>query len=333
MASRTTCAIPVQPASTIISSSRSIPNACSNSWPEPPNGATQTPRAAYSERTFTFLGEDGMRCARIPVLFGMAAMAAGCVSTTEPGAAGVNRQQLLIVPASMVERVATLQYERRALRALEAGRLVRRGPEYARLQRIAARLEAHAPFFRADAAEWQWQLILIDAPLVNASCAPGGKISFYTGMLRQLHLSDDEIAAVIGHEIAHALREHGRERMSLVFLQEVLGGKPRTAPPTEKEAETLTEPFIHALFVAPNTQRNEIEADAIGLELAARAGYDPRATLELWRKLQAHPQQRLPEFNATHPSAATRVQDIEALLPRLVPLYEEARAARADRRV
>lgn len=269
----------------------------------------------------------------IPAILGMAALTAGCVSTTEPGASGVTRQQLLLVPAAMVERMAVLQYERRALRALEAGRLTTRGADLARLQRIAARLEAQIPHFRADAADWQWQLILIDAPLVNASCAPGGKITFYTGMLRQLHLNDDEIAAVLGHEMAHALREHGRERMSMVFLEQALGGKPRTTPPTEQEAQTLAEPFLHALFGMPNTQRNETEADAIGLELAARAGYDPRATLTLWKKLQVHPQQQLPQFSSTHPSHAERVQDIEALLPQLVPVYEQARAGQAGRRM
>ena len=139
---------------------------------------------------------------------------AGCASTTSPGAVDVDRRQLLIVPAAQLEQMAQVSFNEQNEKARAAGMLVTQGAEYDRVRRISDRLRRQAPAFRPDAANWNWEVALIDSPQLNASCAPGGKITVYTGIIRSLNLTDDEIAMVVGHEIAHALREHGREKVS-----------------------------------------------------------------------------------------------------------------------
>lgn len=222
--------------------------------------------------------------------------------TTRPGAIGVTREQRLLVPAETVERMAHARYANRKIRARAAGRLVRSGPEYERLRAIGTRLVAQTTVFRDDSRHWRWQLTLIDAPVMNATCAPGGKITFYTGLLRRLHLTDEEIAAVLGHEIAHALREHGREKVS----------------------EAVAAQLARVLCSLPGSREKESEADRIGLELMARAGYDPQGAVTLWRKIAARQRRKKPEFLSTHPSPATRIQELRALLVTVWPLYEAA---------
>jgi predicted Zn-dependent protease len=246
---------------------------------------------------------------------GTAVLIVGCASTTKPGVTGVTRPQLLIVPASTVERMAAFNYERYALKAQEAGRLIAQGDEYERVRGIVARLQSQASAFREDAARWDWQVLLIDAPLVNAGCAPGGKITVYTGLLRQLALTNDELAIVLSHEIAHALREHGRERMSLRLVHELVPEALLAAPAGQQEMAQ------HA-----QERSEEMEADTIGLELAARAGYDPRAAIPLWKKMHARPNLHTAGPAATHPSDAMRMEHLRALLARVMPLYETAHA-------
>ena len=137
-----------------------------------------------------------------------------CGTTTKPGTVGVQRQQLLLVTATEIEHIAASSYAGQFNKAKASGTLVTSGRDYDRLRTIGTRLIQQAGVFREDSKRWQWQITLIDAPTLNASCAPGGKITFYTGIIRRLQLNDDEIAAIMGHEIAHALREHGRERVS-----------------------------------------------------------------------------------------------------------------------
>ncbi len=180
--------------------------------------------------------------------------------------------------------------------------------------------------FRDDAVKWNWQLVLIDAPILNASCAPGGKITFYSGLVRQLKLSDDEIAVIMGHEVAHALREHGRERVSKAYAQNALSQAALTAAPNSAAQVEAANQVAHYLYVLPNSRQNESEADGMGLELAARAGYNPNAAITVWNKMAAANKGKAPaEFLSTHPSDQTRIADLGALMPRVTPLYEAAR--------
>lgn len=250
---------------------------------------------------------------------------AACASTTKPGVVGVQRQQMMLVSADTVERMALVSYTRQNRDAQQAGKLVTKGAELERLKRIATRLQAQVGTFRDDAAKWHWQVSLIDAPVQNATCAPGGKITFYTGLVRQLKMTDDEIAIVMGHEIAHALREHGRERVSQAYAQNALTTTALAAAPNSAAQIEAANTVAHYLYMLPNSRQNESEADAMGLELAARAGYKPEASVAVWRKMQAQDKGRQPaQFTSTHPSHETRIAELTAMLPKVTPLYRAA---------
>ncbi len=249
------------------------------------------------------------------------ALIAACSTTTQPGSIGVNRSQFLLVSAATVEKMAADSYVAQNKKAKAAGHLLESGPEYERLRSIAQRLIRQTPVFRSDALRWSWQISLIDEATLNASCAPGGKITFYTGIIRQLALNDDEIAAVMGHEIAHALREHGREKVSESLGQQfavrlALAGAGINSDPTGLSDQVAT-----VLFTLPNSREKETEADHIGLELMARAGYDPAAAISVWRKMSAASQGQPPQFLSTHPSHSSRIDDLTALQPVVQPLY------------
>jgi predicted Zn-dependent protease len=157
---------------------------------------------------------------------------------------------------------------------------------------------------------------------------PGGKIMVLSGLIDKLHATDDELAAVIGHEISHALREHGRERMSQAYIQQfglqalaaALGGSAAGSLATQG-AGLGTQLF----FSLPNGREQEREADRMGLELAARAGYNPDAAITLWQKMSAQAKTSQPEFLSTHPASENRIKDLQALAPKVRPLYEAAR--------
>lgn len=264
------------------------------------------------------------KCLKLATAGMLTCLLLACASSTKPGAVGVSRQQFLMVPAATVEKMALVSYAQQNQKAKEEGKLITSGPEYERLERIALRLRQHVGIFREDTREWQWQLTLIDAPVINATCAPGGKITFYTGIVRKLALTDDEIAAIMGHEIAHALREHGRERISQAYAQNMLTGVALAATNNSNQI-ALANQFAHYLYTLPNSRQNESEADAVGLELAARAGHDPSAAIGLWKKMAAESGDKSPpQFLSTHPAPATRIEEISALLPKVQPLYEAA---------
>ena len=194
-------------------------------------------------------------------------------------------------------------------------------PQLRRLRDIANKIIPHALSWNPRAANWQWEVNLIGSKQINAFCMPGGKIAFYTGILDQLKLNDDEVAMVMGHEIAHALREHARERMGksaatnigASLLTQLLGLGQVGQTVTNYGAQLLTLQF---------SRDNESEADLVGMELAARAGYDPRAGVTLWQKMSAANKGAPPQWLSTHPSGSTRIGDIEANLPKVLPLYE-----------
>ena len=253
-----------------------------------------------------------------------------CANTTRPGAVGVNRSQFMMISSSEVDRLSAISYNDQNEKAKEKNALVTSGPTYDRLKRIANRLIPQTGEFRDDTRQWNWQLTLINASTLNASCAPGGKITFYTGIIEQLNLSDDEIAAIMGHEIAHALREHGRERLSQAMAQSAVTNLALAAAGGYGSAVSAANQVAQYLLVLPNSRQNESEADAIGLELSARAGYNPRAAISVWQKMiKATEGKNPPEFLSTHPSGETRIEQLTALMPSVEPLYQSSKKVTA----
>jgi len=254
--------------------------------------------------------------------------AAGCesVSTTSAGAVGVDRKQQMLVSSADIEKGAGQAYEEELKTAREKGQLNIDKAQLARVTTIAKRLVAATPVFRADAAGWNWQFNVKKTPELNAYCMPGGRIMVYSGLIEKLDVSDAELATVIGHEIAHALREHTRERVSRAYAQQmVLAGAAAVTGVSEGTAN-LANMVAEVTFQLPFSRAQESEADTIGLELMARAGYDPHAAVTLWNKMaNASEGGAPPKFLSTHPAARERIKDIEKNLPRVMPLYAARR--------
>ncbi len=262
---------------------------------------------------------------RILWILAVSALLSACANTTRPGAVGVNRSQFMMASSEDVNRLSAASYTEQNQKAKEKNILVTSGPTYDRLKFIANRLIPQTEAFRDDTRQWDWRLTLIDAPILNASCAPGGKITFYTGIIEQLNLNDDEIAAIMGHEIAHALREHGRERVSQATAQNILVNIAMALAGPYGSAVSAANQVAQYAIVLPNSRENESEADAIGLELAARAGYNPVGAISVWQKmLKATKDKSTPEFLSTHPSGETRIEQLTALMPSVEPLYKAA---------
>lgn len=251
----------------------------------------------------------------------------GCqaVDTTSGGTVGVQRKQYMfsMLSTEQVNQMYAQSYQETLSAASEKGVLVRGTALTQRVNRIAQRLIAQTPVFRPDAAQWDWAVNVIESEEINANCGPGGKIIFYSGLVEQLKLSDDEIAAVMGHEIAHALREHGREALSQAYGVEMVS-QVGTILGLGAGID-MANLGVNYLMTLPNSRTNEKEADVIGLELAARAGYDPRAALTLWQKMNAAGGARPPEFMSTHPAPENRMAGLQRIIPTVMPLYEQAR--------
>ena len=264
-------------------------------------------------------------CCKLFVSLTLIAILLACANTTRSGAVGVNRSQFLAVSASEVDRLSAISFNEQNKKAKEKNILITSGPTYDRLKVISNRLIAQTGVFRDDTRQWNWQLVLINAPILNATCAPGGKITFYTGLIEKLNLNDDEIAAIMGHEIAHALREHGRERLSQAMAQSAVVNIAMAAAGSYGSAIGAANQAAQYILVLPNSRQNESEADAIGLELAARAGYNPQAAISVWQKMNQITQGKgSPEFLSTHPSGDTRIEQLSQLMPAVEPLYFSA---------
>jgi predicted Zn-dependent protease len=264
-------------------------------------------------------------CFKVLATLALTSILLACANTTRSGAVGVNRSQFLVVSASEVDRLSAVSYNEQNQKAKEKNILLTSGPEYDRLKAISNRLISQTGVFRDDTRQWNWQLVLINAPILNATCAPGGKITFYTGLIEQLNLTDDEIAAIMGHEIAHALREHGRERLSQAMAQSAVTNIAMAAAGAYGSAISAANQAAQYILVLPNSRQNESEADAIGLELAARAGFKPQAAISVWQKMNKATQGKgTPEFLSTHPSGETRIEQLSELMPAVEPLYLSA---------
>lgn len=234
-----------------------------------------------------------------------------------------------IVSEEQVDQAAQQQYVEMMGQAQKQGVLApANDPQLKRLRGIAQRLIPHSTRWNQSASTWQWQVNLIQSPQVNAFCMPGGRIGFYSGIIDKLALNDHEVAVVMGHEIAHALREHGRERMaksSLTSIGARVGGAlvagifgidPGISGTV---ANTLGQGLVLKF-----SRDEEREADLVGLDIAARAGYDPRAGISLWRKMAALNERAPIELFSTHPGGDTRIKDMEKNMHLLLPVYAKA---------
>jgi len=245
--------------------------------------------------------------------------------TTDAGAVGVERQQTMLLSSEEVDRSAAQAYRQEMAAARRAGRLNRNPQQVARVRAIAARLIAASGAFRADARGWAWETNVLSSKEVNAWCMPGGKMAVYTGLIERLKPSDAELAAIMGHEIAHALREHGRERASQAMAASIGLSILGAATGMSSSAMDLSAIVVDVTLMKPNSRAFETEADRVGVELAARAGYDPRAAITLWQKMGALGEGQPPQFLSTHPSYESRIADLRVYADRVMPLYERAR--------
>lgn len=231
-----------------------------------------------------------------------------------------------LVPAEQVEQMGTQQYGQLVAKANSQGVLLMENhPTVRRVRKIADDLLPHAPRFNERAKAWQWEVNVFRAPTINAFCMPGGKIAFFTGIIDQLKLTDDEIAMIMGHEIAHALREHARERLAKSTLTNL--GVTAVSILLGQTAGAVAQAG-GGLYGLKFSRNDETEADLVGMELAARAGYDPRSGVTLWNKMAAAAKGAPPQWLSTHPSNKTRIDTIESHLKEVLPLYEAARAGR-----
>jgi len=273
-------------------------------------------------------------CCLIPGVLAMALTACQTVQTTEAGAVGVDRKQTMtsLVSSQEVEKQAAQQYAQVLAEAQKKGLLNQNPQQVQRVRAVAARLIPQVVVFRSDAVKWKWEVNVLTSKDINAWCMPGGKIAVYTGLIERLKLTDDELAAVMGHEIAHALREHARERMGRQMATEtatVVGALALEIFTGVRVDPQLAGTFTQAMFVLPNSRENEQEGDFIGVELAARGGYDPRAALTLWQKMAQASGGGTPEWLSTHPSSETRLRDLQGYVQKVMPLYEKADKPRA----
>ncbi len=231
-----------------------------------------------------------------------------------------------LVPADEIEGAATQEYSKLLIEARAKGLLAPPGsPQLQRLQKIGLRLVPFAAQWNDRSRQWRWELNLITSKEINAFCMPGGKVAIYTGIIEQLKLTDDELAMIMGHEMAHALREHARARIAksqgtgtLLSLGAQLLGLGQLGD----VAASIGTQLLTLRF----SREDETDADLVGLELAARAGYNPQAAVSLWQKMaQAGGGAGGPGFLSTHPSGPARIQQLQANVPKVQGLYERAR--------
>jgi predicted Zn-dependent protease len=258
-----------------------------------------------------------MNCRKPLFATALVLLAAACA--TSP----TGRKQLMLVSEETAISSSRQAYAQEMGRYQKEGKLVTDPRTLERVNVITERLVAQAVKMRPDSSKWQWSVQVIDDPkTVNAWCMAGGRMALYTGLIMKVDPTDDELAQVMGHEIAHALANHTAERMSTamaanagILAAGILSDNPGQAMAMTAAAATVA-------IKLPNSRTAENEADQIGIELAARAGYDPRAAVTLWQKMAKVGGGAPAEFLSTHPSDATRQQRLGALAPKMMPYYQ-----------
>ncbi len=255
-----------------------------------------------------------------------ATVLAGCATNTMTG-----RKQLSLVSEESVARQSLSYYSAMESDARKKAKLITSGPLKERVDAITNRLIEQAVLYRPDSRDWDWRVLVIDEPkTVNAFCMPGGLMGIYTGMFEKLQATDDEVAQVMGHEIGHALAGHGSEKMSTRIAANmaaiVLAAAVSSNVKDFNNNQSALLVGATAFVTLPNSRETESEADRIGIELAARAGYEPQAAVTLWQKMAALDKGSTPVFMRTHPSSEVRAQDLQNLGPPMAKLHNHALA-------
>lgn len=256
----------------------------------------------------------------------LAVMFAGCISSsTQGGVVGADRRQFFLVSEAEMDKGAALAYTK-TLKQASANRTLNTNPiETKRVKKIAHRLIKQVGVFREDALRWDWQVNVINDKTINAWCMPGGRIVVYSGIINTLKLTDAELAAIMGHEMAHALREHSREQASsdqvknigIFAVSEIAG--------LGNMGQQLANMAAYYTISLPFSRSHETEADTIGTELMARAGYNPNAAIELWQKMNKISGKQPIQFMSTHPSNETRIKDLKVVVEKVMPLYQNSK--------
>jgi predicted Zn-dependent protease len=284
------------------------------------------------EAAMSILASKNLKPLITSFVIGFGALLAGCqsVNTTQAGTVGVDRTQRMspLVSEKQLQAGAAASYAEVLQTEKSKGHLNADPALTNRVKAIAARVIPTTSVFRPDAPGWAWEVNVIQSEELNAWCMPGGKIAFYSGIITKLQLNDDEIAAIMGHEIAHALREHGRERASEQMTSGLLVNVGVIALGGNQAMAEMAGLAYNVTVGLPNSRTHETEADRIGIELSARAGYDPKAAVTLWQKMAKLGGAKGPQFLSTHPSNEGRIKDLEGYSVRVQPLYEQARAKR-----
>jgi predicted Zn-dependent protease len=236
------------------------------------------------------------------------------------------RKQIMLVSESEAISASSTAYVNTLDPYKQKGQLDSNPDQVKRIHQITDKLIKQAILKRPDSKDWQWSIKVIDDPdTVNAWCMAGGKMAIYTGLINQLNATDDEIAQVMGHEISHALANHSAERMSVALASEVAVGvynKVTGSVPTDDSLATMA---AQVAITLPNSRTSESEADAIGIELAAKAGYNPHAAVTLWQKMSKLGGGNPLEFLSTHPSPGNREEALKKMIPKMMPYYQAAK--------
>jgi predicted Zn-dependent protease len=254
------------------------------------------------------------------VAMGALGLLTGCTTVKETG-----RSQLMLVSPSDEAKMGLSAFAQ----IKKSEKISTDAVLNARIQTIGKRIAASVG---REIPNAQWEFVVFDSPAVNAFALPGGKVGVYTGLIK-LAASDDEIAIVMGHEIAHVTSRHGAERTSQNYAFIGVGLAAAVAMETQhvdpaKRNLALAAYGLGATvgYMLPYSRLHESEADSVGLRFAAGAGYDPRAAVTFWRKMAAQGGAKPPEFLSTHPSDSTRIANLQALAPQYVPLYQQSKA-------
>jgi predicted Zn-dependent protease len=278
-----------------------------------------------------------LRVSKVAVLVATVSMVAGIVSLGSVDAAAegvkIGKRSMFrnLVPAAQVEQQSAVQYDQMRRDAFQKKALLGdNNPHVQRVRRIARDLLPNVDIFNEASKNWKWEVSVFQSDQINAFCMPGGKIAFFTGILEKLNLTDDEVAMIMGHEMGHALWEHARERTAKTNITGI-GGR-LIGGLLFGQAGEMIGAAGSSLAALKFSRNDETEADLIGMELAARAGYDPRSGVTLWQKMSAASKGAPPQWLSTHPAGTTRIKTIEKNLPDVMPLYQRAIAERRKAR-
>lgn len=246
---------------------------------------------------------------------------------------GTGRSRLDLVPLDTEMSMGSQAYKE----TLSQSKLIKSGPDYEMVQRLGHRIADAAERLYPDspAKEFKWEFNLIDDPkTINAWCLPGGKVAVYTGLL-PVTKDEASLAVVVGHEVGHAVARHGGERMTqqlgvqgaLTAASIYLSGNRNMSSSEQQGIMAALGMGANVGLLLPYSRTHESEADELGLYMAASAGYDPHASIGLWQRMAASGGSAPPEFLSTHPSDASRIQNLQEHMNKAMRYYREAQKA------